>query len=161
VRRMGADYLLYLIMDSAVDGYFYLLERIEEHIQRLEDEIAANPTSKTPRSIHTLKRSVIRLQKNLWPLREVVGKLEEARYEFITDKIGPFSGIFTTMWWRRSRISICYIIMISDMIDVYFSAVSTKLNEIMKNADHDRNNIHALDIHSRSIWDEFQIHAGA
>ena len=132
VRKMGADYLLYLIMDSTVDSYFYLLEKIEESIQMLEDELTSNPTSKTLQSIHALKRSILRLQKNLWPLREVVGKLEKARYEFITDKAAPFfRDLYDHVVTAIENVDMLHV-MLSDMLDIYFSAVSTRLNEIMK-----------------------------
>lgn len=132
IRKMGADYLLYLIMDSTADSYFYLLEKIEEIIQSLEDELASNPTSKTLRSIHILKRNIIQLQKNLWPLREVVGKLEKARYKFITEQAAPFfRDLYDHLMTAIENVDVLHI-MLSDMLDMYFSAVSTKLNEIMK-----------------------------
>lgn len=132
VRRMKTDYLLYLMMDSIADGFFYLLEEIEEIIQELENELTTNPTSKTLRSIHVLKRNVIQVQKNLWPLREVVGKLEKARYKFVTEQVVPFfRDLYDHLMTAIENVDVLHITL-SDMLDIYFSAISTKLNEIMK-----------------------------
>ncbi|MCS7125924.1 MAG: magnesium/cobalt transporter CorA [Aigarchaeota archaeon] len=132
VRRMGVDYLLYLIMDSVVDYYFDVLENIEESVQKLENELTSNPTSKTLQSIHRLKRNLILLQKNMWPLREVVGKLDRAGYKFVKEQSAPFfRDLYDHVVTVIENVEMLHL-QLSDMLDIYFSAVSTKLNEVMK-----------------------------
>jgi len=76
IRRMGADYLVYALLDAVVDGYFTVLEQVGETVEFLEEELVTNPTPETLQTIHSLKRQMIFLRKSVWPLREVIGALE-------------------------------------------------------------------------------------
>jgi len=132
IRRMGVDYLLYLIIDVVVDGYFLVLEKIEDEIEALEDELTMNPTSVTLQTIHKLKRQLLQFNKNMWPLREVIGTLERAGHRFINNQTIPY---FRDLYDHTIRVLEnveTLQVTLSDMLDVYFSAVSNKLNEIMK-----------------------------
>ncbi len=132
IRRMGVDYLLYLIIDVVIDGYFLVLEKIEDEIEALEDELTTNPTSLTLQTIHKLKRQLLQFNKNMWPLREVIGTLERAGHRFINNQTTPY---FRDLYDHTIRVLEnveTLQVTLSDMLDVYFSAVSNKLNEIMK-----------------------------
>jgi len=76
IRKMGADYLVYALIDTIVDNYFAVLEGIGEKIEEIEDEIVANPSPETLQATHYLKRQMILLRKSVWPLREVISRLE-------------------------------------------------------------------------------------
>jgi magnesium transporter len=39
VRKSGADYLTYLLLDTIIDGYFPVVEHYEDRIEALEDTI--------------------------------------------------------------------------------------------------------------------------
>ena len=42
---MQSGYLAYALIDVIVDHYFIVLDKIDERIQTLEEEIMANPSS--------------------------------------------------------------------------------------------------------------------
>ncbi|MFZ2198479.1 MAG: magnesium and cobalt transport protein CorA, partial [Thermodesulfovibrionales bacterium] len=75
VRKMGADYLAYSMIDAIVDSYFTILEKLGERIELLEEELISAPGSKTLHEIHYLKREMIFLRKAVWPLRELINTL--------------------------------------------------------------------------------------
>jgi magnesium transporter len=85
IRRMGADYLAYALLDSVVDSYFVVLEQVGEKVEFLEEELVANPTPETLQTIHELKREMLFLRKSVWPLREVVGSLERGESSLIRE----------------------------------------------------------------------------
>jgi len=72
IRKMKPDYLAYALLDTIVDHYFIVLEKLGEKIEGMEEELVTKPTPETLQSIHTLKRELIFLRKSIWPLREVV-----------------------------------------------------------------------------------------
>ena len=72
IRRMGADYLAYSLLDAVVDNYFVILEKFGDKIELLETELIENPSQKTVQRIYQLKRELIFLHNAVWPLREVV-----------------------------------------------------------------------------------------
>lgn len=75
VRRNGADYLLYRLLDTIVDNYFLILEKLGERIEDLEAELMDRPSQESLREIHRLKREVMYLRKSVWPLREICSGL--------------------------------------------------------------------------------------
>jgi magnesium transporter len=132
IRRMGIDYLLYLIIDEVIDGYFLVLEEIEDGLEELEDELTTNPTSSTLQAIHRFKRQLLQFNKNMWPLREVIGTLGRTGHRFIDNQTIPY---FRDLYDHTVRVienTETLQVMLSDMLDVYFSAVSNRLNEVMK-----------------------------
>ena len=75
IRKWGADYLAYSLIDTIVDNYFVIVEKLGERIEDAEEELVTNPTSQTLQSIHSLKKEMMFLRKSVWPLREVVNSL--------------------------------------------------------------------------------------
>ncbi len=72
IRRSGADYLAYALLDLVVDEYFLLLEGIEEELEELEDRIEAGETDAIPGEIRRVKQELITVRRAVRPLREVV-----------------------------------------------------------------------------------------
>jgi magnesium transporter len=97
IRRMGIDYLLYLIIDEVINGYFLVLEEIEDRLEELEDELTTNPTSSTLQAIHRFKRQLLQFNKNTWPLREVIGTLGRTGHRFIDNQTIHFLETCTTI----------------------------------------------------------------
>ena len=83
IRRNGADYLAYALLDAIVDNYFVALERMGDEVEDLEEELLDQPTSDTLRLLHQLRREAISFRKAIWPLREVVNFLERGESELV------------------------------------------------------------------------------
>lgn len=56
IRKSGADYLAYTLIDAIVDNYFVILEGTGEQIEEMEEKLVTNPTPNTLQGIHNLKR---------------------------------------------------------------------------------------------------------
>ncbi len=132
LRNQGPDYLAYTLLDAIVDGYFGELERIGDEIEGLEDEILKYPKPATVQRIHQLKREMIFLRKSIWPLRDVIGRMErresplikESTAIFLKDVYDHAIQVMDTVETFRD--------MLSGMLDIYLSSVSNRMNEIMK-----------------------------
>jgi magnesium transporter len=132
IRKMGSDYLAYGLMDAIVDNYFFILEKIGDKIEDLEDELIANPTKETLQIIHKLKRKLIFLRKSVWSLREVINTLVRGDSSLIQDS--------TDIYFRDIYDHTIQVIdtietfrdIVSGMLDIYLSSISNKMNEIMK-----------------------------
>ncbi len=132
IRKTGADYLAYSLLDAIVDNYFLILEKSGERIGAMEEEVVANPTPPTLQIIHHLKRDIIFLRKSVWPLREVVNGLERSESKlikkttriFLRDVYDHAIQVIDTIETFRDTIS--------GMLDIYLSSVSNKMNEVMK-----------------------------
>ena len=91
IRKGGTDYLAYCLIDTVVDNYFGLLEKLGEKIELLEEDLVTNPTPEILSQIHNLKVDMIFLRRSVWPLREVINMLALGRIE--SDK-GVLSSLF-------------------------------------------------------------------
>ncbi len=132
IRKMGADFLAYSLVDAIVDNYFVVLEKQGERVEVLEEELVSDPGQKTLHDIHTLKREMIYLRKSVWPLREVVNGLQRAESPLIQ----PTTGIFLRDVYDHTIQVIdtveTYRDMLSGMLDMYLSSVSNRMNQVMK-----------------------------
>ncbi|MDA0747378.1 MAG: magnesium/cobalt transporter CorA [bacterium] len=132
IREMGADYLVYALIDAIVDNYFLVLEQYGEQIELLEEEALEEPTPQTLHTIHRVKREMIFLRKAIWPVRELVNRMERGDSELIQN---------TTRLYLRDvydhTIQVIEAIelfrdMLSSILDIYLSSISNRMNEVMK-----------------------------
>jgi magnesium transporter len=132
VRKSGADFLAYALVDSIVDTYFTVLEQIGESMESMEDEVVTNPVPETLQIIHDLKREMILMRKSVWPFREIVGRLERVELPLIQDSTKIFlSDVYDHTIEVIDTVE-TFRDMLSSMLDIYLSSVSNKTNEVMK-----------------------------
>ncbi|MCF7975452.1 MAG: magnesium/cobalt transporter CorA [Phycisphaerae bacterium] len=132
VRKCGADYLLYTLLDAIVDNYFDILEKIGEHVEALEEELVTAPDEGTLHEIHELKREMIFLRKSVWPLREMINSLERSEsvliekstIVYLRDVYDHTIQVIDTVESFRD--------MVSGMLDIYLSSISNRMNAVMK-----------------------------
>jgi magnesium transporter len=132
VRKMGPDYLAYCLLDAIVDNYFVVLEKLGEKIEGMEEELVTNPTPETLQTIHNLKREMIFLRKSVWPLREVVSRLERGESELIKDSTGIYLRDVYDHTIQVIDTVETYRDMLSGMLDIYLSSISNRMNQVMK-----------------------------
>jgi len=132
LRKTGADYLAYCIVDAVVDGYFMILEKLGEDIDSLEEESVTEPTQETLRRIHTLKREMVFLRKSVWPLRELISTLERGDSSLIHESTGIyFRDVYDHTIQVMDTVE-SFRDMLSGMHDTYLSNVSNRMNAVMK-----------------------------
>jgi magnesium transporter len=132
VRKSGPDYLAYALIDDIVDNYFIVMEKIEERVEELEEELVVSATRESVWKINRLKKDMIFLRKAVWPLREVITGLEraesplikESTHIYLRDVYDHTIQVIDTLETLRD--------MVSGMLDIYLSSLSYRMNEIMK-----------------------------
>jgi len=132
IRKAGADYLAYALIDAIVDHYFVILEKLGEKIESLEEELVTNPIPETLQMIHTLKRNLIFLRKSVWPLREVISGLERGESPLITEPTGIYLRDVYDHTIQVIDTIETFRDMVSGMLDIYLSSLSNRMNEVMK-----------------------------
>lgn len=132
IRKMGADYLAYALLDAVVDCYFSILEKIGDRIELLEEELMDEPTKQTLKQLHHMKREMIFLRKAVWPMRELINNIERSE----TELIKPSTDIYLRDLHDHSVRVIdtveTFRDLLSGMMDIYLSSVSNRMNEVMK-----------------------------
>jgi len=132
IRFMKGDYLVYALSDAIVDHYFEILECIGDKIDEVENELMSGAESNIPFRIHKLKRQVIFLRKQIWPLREVLGQLLRSDSKFFLEETKIYiRDVYDHATQVNDTIE-AFRDALSGLHDIYLSSVSNKMNEIMK-----------------------------
>ena len=132
VRRMGADYLAYTLLDAIVDHYFVILEQYSERMEFLEDEVFENPAPETLQTLQHMKREMIYLRRSIWPLRDVVSRLERGESELIQSATEVYLRDLYDHTIQVIEAVETFRDMLAGVLDIYLSSVSNRMNEVMK-----------------------------
>ena len=132
IRKTGADYLTYRILDVIVDQYFIILEKMGERIEFAEEKLVTQPAPETLQTIQHLKREMLFLRKSVWPLREAISYLERRESPLISDQTVPYLKDVYDHTIQVIDTVETYRDMLSAMLDIYLSSISNRLNEVMK-----------------------------
>ena len=132
INSRGSDYLLYSIIDTVIDSYFLDLENVEDNIERIEDNLIENTSPDILKKMHGVKMDIITLRKTIRPLREMLSSLESSKYFQIDESTNYYFRdvhdhslqIFELLESLRDRTS--------EILDIYLSSTSNKLNEIVR-----------------------------
>ena len=132
VRKHGADYLAYALLDIIVDHYFVVLEKAGERLESLEELLLTKPDEKTLQAIHSLKREMINVRKAVWPLREALVGLEQSDSVFAHPSVAlHLRDVYSHLLQVIDTVEI-YREMLSGLLEIYLSSVNNRLNEVMK-----------------------------
>ena len=118
-------------MDAIVDNYFSIMEETGEVLDAIDDQVVKKPNQQSLQNIHKLKRDLVLLRKNIWPVREVIDKMKKtdkiiksSTKRFIDDLYDHTIQIIDSVETYRE--------MSASILDTYHSTLSNRMNEIMK-----------------------------
>ena len=132
VRRLGADYLAFCLMDAVVDHYFLAIESIGEWVEHFEDRLLSNAMQVEIGGLYRFKRELLEVRRAVWPLREVLSAINRSE--------SPLLLRHNQAFWRDLY---DHAVQVMDMVDnareslasmhdTYLSSLSNRMNEVMK-----------------------------
>ncbi|HBS28034.1 MAG TPA: magnesium and cobalt transport protein CorA [Phycisphaerales bacterium] len=132
IRARGADYLAYALVDATIDSYFPILEQLGERVDDIEDSLVGCPKRSDVRLLHEAKRDFFHVRRAMWPMREAVTSMVREENPLISDE--------TRMYLRDCSDHAVRIVdlvetgreICSDLMDVYLSSMSHRMNNVMK-----------------------------
>lgn len=132
IRGRGPDYLLYALLDLAIDEGFPVLERLGDEIEQLEEQLLDSPTREVLPRLHHLKRTMLVLRRMLWPQREVMNRLVRDESGIIAEQNQVYYRDCYDHTIQIMDLIETYRDMVTGLLDIYLSSVSYRLNEIMR-----------------------------
>lgn len=128
----GADRMMHLILDAAVDAYFPLLDQIDDFIDGLEERVFEQFDDVVLRDIFAVKRLVLSLRRHLGPQREV--------FNVLTNRPSPYLAAEGQLYFRdiydhvlRITESLeTYRDLLGSTMDSYLTQVSNRLGMATK-----------------------------
>lgn len=131
-RTRGHDYLAYTLLDSVVDRFFPVLESLGEAIEALEDELLDRPTRDSLVRLHELKRTLMIIRRNIWPVRELFTALIRDESGLVTHETTLFLRDCYDHTVRLMDVIENYRDLTASMMDIYLSSVGMRTNEVMR-----------------------------
>lgn len=128
----GADHLLYKITDYLVAGYMPIVEKIDQAIDQIEDQVFDRPSPRTLERLFALKRVLLAMRRILLPQREVLNKLARDDYKVIDPKDRIFFRDIYDHLVRLHDLNESLRDLVGGVLDTYLSVINNRMNEIMK-----------------------------
>ncbi|MDO8755283.1 MAG: magnesium/cobalt transporter CorA [Anaerolineales bacterium] len=128
----GADHLLYKIIDEIVMNYMPVIEKIDEEIDIIEDQLFDRPSSQTLVRLFTLKRVLLAMRRILLPQREVLNKMARDDYQVIDRKDRIFFRDIYDHLVRLHDVNESLRDLVGGALDTYLSVINNRMNEVMK-----------------------------
>ncbi|MBF0199788.1 MAG: magnesium/cobalt transporter CorA [Desulfamplus sp.] len=132
IRNSGSDYLAYALMDTVVDNYIHIVERLGEKIEDLEEDILNSPDSGVMEKISSFKREINYLRKSIRPAREAMAQITKLENGMISHGAIPFFKDLTDLITHVTEAIDTYRDLLTDQLSIYNSVVSNRMNDIMK-----------------------------
>jgi magnesium transporter len=132
IRRMGTVYLAWAIMDAVVDRYFVFLDAIGGGIEEFEERAMNEKDQNIIPDIQKIKRNLLRIRRAVWPLRENIQVMMRLDSEWIPPELIPFFKDLHDNVIQAADSVETYRELIAGVIEVNLSAVSNRMNNVMK-----------------------------
>jgi magnesium transporter len=132
IRASGIDYLAYALLDCVVENYVFIVERLGEQIEDMEEEVLERAKPAVMEKINTFKREMNFLRKSIRPAREAVVQLAKLDSELIHDQTIPFLKDLQDLVTQAAEAIDTYRDMLSDQLNLYNSVIGNRMNDIMK-----------------------------
>lgn len=132
VRKLGADYLAYALMDAVVDCYFMAIEKIGDKVEKIEEDIIDHNDKKSLMELYDLKREMIFLRKQVWPMRDMINNMIRSETTLITPSSDIYLRDLNDHVTRIIDTVETYRDLLSGIMDIYLSTNSNRMNEVMK-----------------------------
>jgi len=132
LRKSGADYLVYSLMDVVIDNYYPILERLGDSLDELQDELITAPTRLALNKLLQKKRELILLRRTIWTERDKMNDILRTPYSEISDSTKVFYRDTYDHCIQLIDLVETYKEVTASLMDVYQSSVSNKLNQVMK-----------------------------
>lgn len=132
IRKTGTDYLAFALLDVVVDNYIFIIGELGEKIEDLEEEMSNDPGKDFLERINFMKRELNFIRKVIKPAKEMIIGLAKLETDLIKDDNRVHYKELMDNINEANDLAESYREMVYDMMNIYHTTMSTKLNEIMR-----------------------------
>jgi magnesium transporter len=132
LRQRGPDYLCYTMLDLIVDNYFYVMEKLGERIEHVEEEVIRNSNTRSLARINQLRKELIVLKRNIAPVRDLVGGIIRSETDLLEERTLKYFKDVHDHIIQAHDLSENYRDVMISMQDLYINNVNLRMNEVMK-----------------------------
>jgi len=132
IRRMGADYLVYRLLDTVVDDYYPVIQIFSEQLDTVEVNILEDFYLSIPDAIYSYKIQLSLFRKYITPLVEILNKLKKEDAGLIEPANSIFfNDIYEHVVHLVNQLD-NYREMLTGLIELNMAKISANMNKVMK-----------------------------
>jgi magnesium transporter len=132
LRLNDASFLVYALLDAIVDHCFPILEHFGDRLVEVEEDILERPDRATIQDVHRLRRELLLLRREVWPMREVIHVLQRETHECMGENTRVYLRDVYDHAVQVIEILETYREAAMGLQDTYMTAMSNRMNEVMK-----------------------------
>ncbi|MDR0377037.1 MAG: magnesium/cobalt transporter CorA [Spirochaetaceae bacterium] len=132
IRRLGTDYLAYLLLDSVVDEYFFVLDSLGGGIETFEERAVDADDGGFMRDIQKTKQQLLQMRRAIWPLRESLSLMLKMDSPLLSGELAPFFTDLQENTVQAAETVETYREMMAGVMEVNLSVLSNRMNNVMK-----------------------------
>jgi magnesium transporter len=132
MRKSGPDYLAYAIIDTIVDGYYPVIDRLSTRIMRIEARVLTHPTPDTLSRLNRVKTDLVLMRRGVWPQQETIGRLLRDSSRFISESIQPYLRDTHDHCSQLVDVVDSHRELVNGLMNTYLSVNSNRTNDVMK-----------------------------
>lgn len=132
IRQHGVDHLMYSLLDSIIDGYFPVLEDFGEYLETVQEQALLREAPDTLRNIQRAKHELLRLRRVVWPQRDLLNVLMRDDNNNVSGPVRHYLRDCYDHVVQLMDMTETYREMASDLMDAYMTAISNRMNSVMK-----------------------------
>ncbi len=132
VMKKGPDFFLYSTLDGITDMYFPVLERINQRIEELEDDLYEQPTKEITEEFLSLKKTILSMRRAIMPQKRMFTNAS-GQYSFSIDEENKPYYLDLVDHIERIIDSIDgFGALVDGALATYYSVISARTNETMR-----------------------------
>jgi len=132
IRKAGADYLMYRLLDSIVDNYFITLEYVDDKIEFVEEKLLVNSDESFLMDIHNLRKDILKLRRAVYPMRDMTYYLQHGDNPLIHKGTIMFSRDLSDHIANNIETIDNYREIVNGVLEVHLTNASHKMNQVIK-----------------------------
>jgi Mg2+ and Co2+ transporters len=130
--RKNIQFLFYSVIDTVVDEYYVVLEKLNDKIEEIEELFIGGEVNDNFKVLQLLRNEMRKLRQAVWPLREIINKINKNEFLVISEDLSIYFNDLNDNMKQIIELLENMRETTLGLIDVYMSYVSNRLNDIMK-----------------------------
>lgn len=132
IRKKGADYLLYALLDVIVDNYFLIVEDLGKRIEELERKVSLHPGNEDLLTMQEIRSLLITVTRYVTPTRELAGRLNTLQSELIDKSTRRYINDLQDHTVYIAESIGVFRDMLSNLENTYHAAQNARMGQVMK-----------------------------
>lgn len=132
MRNLGPSYMLYALMDTVIDHYFVIINRLGDELETVEEHLYQKAHKFLMFRIQGVKKLLIIMRRASWPERDKLNDILRTSNSLINSDTKVFFRDAYDHSIQIIDLIESYKEISTSLLDLYLSMISNKMNEIMK-----------------------------